>query len=156
MKVFLKQILSKYAPDEVALAENGGEVHEKYRKSGLTEVQADNIKRSIQHAFEVDKIYRQNELNLLQLANHIHQDRYKISEVINKCYAMNFYALLNHYRIGEAKTLLVSSPFLSVKSVMYEVGFNSKNSFYNAFKKCTGLSPNDYRLMAMYQQPQIA
>ena len=41
--------------------------------------------------------------------------------------------------------LLASEPHLSVKAIMYEVGFNSKNSFYTAFKKNTGVSPNDFR-----------
>ncbi|MEX0363451.1 MAG: helix-turn-helix domain-containing protein, partial [Allomuricauda sp.] len=45
----------------------------------------------------------------------------------------------------EAKDLLLNHPFLSVKAVMYEVGFNSKTSFYSAFKKETGVSPNDFR-----------
>ena len=130
---------------------------EKYRKSGLTPDQALAIRLRIRAALEQDKIYRNNELGLGELASYIQQDRYKVSEVINTYYAKNFYALLNSYRIEEAKSLLVTHPLLSVKAIMYEVGFNSKNSFYMAFKKATGHSPNDFRNIASYEyQPGMA
>ncbi|NQZ42898.1 MAG: AraC family transcriptional regulator [Flavobacteriaceae bacterium] len=148
MKRLLKQIVLKYLAEETVIPDK--HVQEKYRKSGLTEDQAMEIKRRIQIAFETDKIYRQNDLSLMQLAEHIDQDRYKISEVINRFHDKNFYSLLNSYRIAEAKALLINEPFLSVKAIMYEVGFNSKNSFYNAFKKDTGSSPNDFRLMGRF------
>ena len=101
-------------------------------------------------ALENDKLYRNNALGLNDLSQHIEEDRYKVSQVLNEYLQKNFYALLNHYRIMEAKELLLEQPFLSVKAVMYEVGFNSKTSFYTAFKKETGLNPNDYRGMESY------
>ena len=148
MKKYLKVLAKRYLMEYDV--ERNEYAHEKYKKSGLTLEQAVAIKNSIETAFEKDKIYRQNDIGLVELSNHIGFDRYKVSEVINKYYAMNFYALLNLYRINEAKELLVSKPFSSVKSVMYEVGFNSKNSFYKAFKKDTGLSPNDFRNLWAY------
>lgn len=149
MKQLVKVLVQKYFNENVAKEDTTES--EKYRKSGLTLEQAVIIKDRIEYAFRVDRLYRQNDLGLVELSNHIEFDRYKVSEVINKYFSMNFYALLNHYRIQEAKELLVSRPFSSVKAVMYEVGFNSKNSFYNAFKKDTGLSPNDYRSMWAYE-----
>ena len=122
----------------------------KYQKSGLTEDDAFDIKRKIEAAFKKDKLYRDNSIGLNDLSEYINEDRYKVSQVLNEYLKKNFYALLNHYRIEDAKELLLSQPFLSVKSVMYEVGFNSKASFYLAFKKETGLSPNDYRSVAIY------
>ncbi|PWL37281.1 hypothetical protein DKG77_16770 [Flagellimonas aquimarina] len=122
----------------------------KYVKSGLTLQEAKEIRQRIQEAFENDKVYKNNAIGLNDLSQHIARDRYKVSQVLNEYLARNFYSLLNHYRVKEAKDLLISQPFLSVKAIMYEVGFNSKTSFYSAFKKDTGLSPNDYRSLAMY------
>lgn len=149
MKTLIKNIVFKYLkePEKVEFKSS----NEKYKKSGLTHERAFEIRQRIQVAFEQDKIYRDNEIGLLELANHINQDRYKVSEVINKYYSQNFYSLLNRYRIEEAKELLLNNPFLSVKAIMYEVGFNSKNSFYNAFKRDTGLSPNDFRSIGTFQ-----
>ncbi|MEO0572251.1 MAG: helix-turn-helix domain-containing protein [Bacteroidota bacterium] len=149
MKQLFKHLIGRYGK-ESDLEKVSASIQEKYKKSGLTQEQALCIKEKINHALEGDKLYRNNEIGLGELANYIQQDRYKVSEVINTYYAMNFYALLNNYRINEAKHLLVSNPVLSVKAIMYEVGFNSKNSFYLAFKRDTGLCPNDFRTNASY------
>lgn len=143
----MKQLLKRYLtnPRQKNLPLTSANTRGKYKKSGLTNAQASAIKQDIEQAFETDKIYRNSDIGLGDLALHIAHDRYKVSEVINTYYAKNFYALLNSYRIGEAKHLLVSDPSRSVKAIMYEVGFNSKNSFYLAFKKSTGMSPNDFR-----------
>ncbi|MDF0707402.1 MAG: helix-turn-helix domain-containing protein [Bacteroidota bacterium] len=144
MKRLLKQFVFKYVgSQERTLAPTNS--HEKYRKSGLTEDEARSIRGKIRKAFEEDKIYRNNTLGLDDLSDHIEDNRYKVSQVINTYFSKNFYSFLNEYRIEEAKYLLVSDPSLSVKAIMYEVGYNSKNSFYSAFKKITGCSPNDYR-----------
>ena len=122
----------------------------KYVKSGLTKNEAIDIKQRILSAFEEDKLFKDSAVGLNELSKHIEKDRYKVSQVLNEYLQKNFYALLNHYRIQEARELLLAHPMLSVKAVMYEVGFNSKTSFYGAFKKETGLSPNDYRNLVMF------
>ncbi|MBR9854736.1 MAG: AraC family transcriptional regulator [Algicola sp.] len=147
MKRLLRQIVYKYIGQEDR-APSSLNSHEKYKKSGLTEEEALAIRKKIKKAFEMDKVYRNNTLGLDELSEHIEENRYKVSQVINTYFAKNFYSFLNEYRINEAKHLLVTDSNLSVKSVMYEVGFNSKNSFYNAFKKITGYCPNDYRAFA--------
>lgn len=122
----------------------------KYQKSGLKLSEALDIKEKIYLAFETDKIHKNNDLGLNDLSSHISMDRYKVSQVINEHISINFYALLNQYRIKDAKNLLIDNPDLSVKSIMYEVGFNSKTCFYGAFKKETGLSPNDFRNLVRF------
>ncbi len=122
----------------------------KYQKSGLKLSEALEIKQKVYLAFEKDEIHKNNDLSLNQLSSHIAIDRYKVSQVLNEHLSINFYALLNRYRIKDAKTLLVDNPDISVKSVMYEVGFNSKTAFYGAFKRQTGLSPNDFRNLVRF------
>ncbi|HKL90901.1 MAG TPA: helix-turn-helix domain-containing protein [Allomuricauda sp.] len=147
MKRLLKQLVFKYIGQENQTPDHLNS-HEKYKKSGLTQEEAIAIRGKIKRAFEEDKIYRNNTICLDILSEHIQDNRYKVSQVINTYFSKNFYSFLNEYRIKEAQNLLLSEPTLSVKAIMYEVGFNSKNSFYSAFKKITGLSPNDYRAAA--------
>ena len=157
MKILLKQIMARYRREGAPMEPTSNST-EKYKKSGLTQEQALVIKQRIDYALGHEKLYRNNEIGLGDLATFIQQDRYKVSEVINTYYAKNFYALLSSYRIEEAKNLLINNPMLSVKPIMYEVGFNSKNSFYMAFKRNTGVSPNDFRIMTAYnfQGSQLA
>ncbi|WP_318310325.1 helix-turn-helix domain-containing protein [Flagellimonas crocea] len=144
MKRLLKQFVFKYVGSH-GQTMGPSNSHEKYRKSGLTEAEALIIRGKIKKAFEEEKIYRNNAIGLDDLSEYIEENRYKVSQVMNTYFSKNFYSFLNEYRIKEAKYLLVSDPALSVKAIMYEVGYNSKNSFYSAFKKVTGVSPNDYR-----------
>ncbi len=142
-QIFLSNRSIRFSEDENASVQ-------KYEKSGLTMEEALRIKDKVEIALRIDKLYRNSTLGLNDLSYHIQEDRYKVSQVLNEYLQKNFYGLLNHYRIEEAKELLLAQPFLSVKAVMYEVGFNSKTSFYSAFKKETGLRPSDYRGMEAY------
>lgn len=47
-------------------------------------------------------------------------------------------------RVQRAGDLLKSS-ILSVKRIMFEVGFNDKSNFVRSFRKAYGLSPSEYR-----------
>ena len=65
--------------------------------------------------------------------------------MINERLNMNFNTFINQYRIDEAQKLLIRDPERSVISVAYDVGFNSKSSFYDAFSRYTGVTPQAYR-----------
>ncbi|MGX1929911.1 helix-turn-helix domain-containing protein [Flagellimonas sp. 2504JD4-2] len=147
MKKLIKYIFSS---GNVEMDQHANGSAMKYEKSGLTLHEAIEITNEIKIAFESEKLYKNNAVGLGDLSRHINRDRYKVSQVLNEYMSKNFYALLNQYRIEEAKELLLEHSSLSVKAIMYEVGFNSKTSFYGAFKKETGLSPNDFRSLALY------
>lgn len=54
---------------------------------------------------------------------------------------------INNFRIEKAKFLL-SNPKEheeTVLEVMYDVGFNSKSSFFTIFKQKTGLTPSQFK-----------
>jgi transcriptional regulator GlxA family with amidase domain len=51
---------------------------------------------------------------------------------------------LMRLRVRKARGLLMEST-LSVKQIMFAVGFNDKSDFVRSFKKAYGLSPSDYR-----------
>jgi YesN/AraC family two-component response regulator len=147
----MKDIFQIFLPNRnIRFSEDENGSAQKYEKSGLTIEQALRIKEKVEMALKVDKLYRNNALGLNDLSYHIEEDRYKVSQVLNEHFEKNFYSLLNHYRIREAKDLLLEQSSLSVKAIMYEVGFNSKTSFYSAFKKETGVTPNDYRSIAEF------
>lgn len=147
----MKDIFQIFLPNRnIRFSEDENGSAQKYEKSGLTIEQALRIKEKVEMALKVDKLYRNNALGLNDLSYYIEEDRYKVSQVLNEHFEKNFYSLLNHYRIREAKDLLLEQSSLSVKAIMYEVGFNSKTSFYSAFKKETGVTPNDYRSIAEF------
>ena len=57
-----------------------------------------------------------------------------------------FFDLVNDYRVQEFKRLAASPEMkhLSMVGIAQESGFNSKASFYNVFRKKTGMTPTEY------------
>lgn len=91
------------------------------------------------------KIFKNPDLSIKVLADTLNTNEKYISKAINDYGGVNFYQLLNEYRITEAKRIFIRKPKSSVNEVMEEVGFNSRTTFYNAFLKQTGLTPVQFR-----------
>ncbi len=88
--------------------------------------------------------YRDNELSLRSLASSCDLTYHQASTAINHFSGVNFYEWIRLYRIAESKESLAKTN-LSVSTIYYDVGFNSKSSFYTAFKKIVGCTPTEYR-----------
>ncbi|OMP31466.1 AraC family transcriptional regulator [Mangrovimonas sp. DI 80] len=123
-------------------------VKDKYQKSGLTSSFSNELKEALVRLLLDEKIYRDSSLNLEKLSEKLDTSRHNTSQIINEHFNENFFELVNDYRIQEAKELLmISNPEfkMNISEIFYEVGFNNKVTFNNAFKKRTGLTPSQYR-----------
>ena len=94
-----------------------------------------------------DKAYRNPEYRLNDLSSAAGKSLHHVSQVINEKTGMSFSDFVNKFRVEEAKELLVSSKtsHFTILAIAYDVGFNSKTTFYNAFKKECGITPTRYR-----------
>ncbi|MDQ0064869.1 helix-turn-helix domain-containing protein [Chryseobacterium lathyri] len=97
---------------------------------------------------ETEKPYLDDKLTLQKLAEQINLPEKQLSLLINQHTGKHFFDFINQFRIHDAKVLLRERPQLTVLEVLYEVGFNSKSSFYTAFKKETNFTPTDCRKSA--------
>ncbi len=95
---------------------------------------------------EQNKPHLDDDLTLQKLAAQVDMPEKELSILINQQIGKHFFDFINEYRIREAKILLKDQPHLTVLEILYRVGFNSKSSFYTAFKKETGTTPSDYRI----------
>lgn len=93
------------------------------------------------------KLYRDFDLTLELLAKNLDVNRNYLSKAINKTTGKNFNTFINEYRVKEAIKVMSDkkSDLISIDSIALEVGFGNRISFYQAFKKITGLSPSDFR-----------
>lgn len=94
---------------------------------------------------EREKPYLNDALTLQHLAQEMEVSEKELSSMINKGLGKHFFDFINGYRIQDAKQLLKEQPSLTVLEILYNVGFNSKSSFYTAFKKETGMTPTSFR-----------
>lgn len=101
--------------------------------------------KQLLNLMETEKPYLDDTLTLQKLAEKINMPEKQLSLLINQSAGKHFFDFVNEFRINNAKTLLKEQSQLTVLEILYQVGFNSKSSFYTAFKKETGVTPTDYR-----------
>ncbi|HUS86046.1 MAG TPA: helix-turn-helix domain-containing protein [Bacteroidales bacterium] len=118
----------------------------KYGKSGLSDVERMELINRLKEVMEAEKPYLENDLNINVLARMLNTTFHKLSQVINDSFHKNFYDFINTYRIKESKRLLKNpeNDKYTIISIAYICGFSSKSSFYNAFRKNTGVTPGEY------------
>jgi YesN/AraC family two-component response regulator len=118
----------------------------KYLKSGLTPSLSVELKEELINLFTVQKVYRDSSLNLETLSEKLNTTRHNTSQIINEHFDMNFFELINKFRIDEAIDLLIEDKNgnLNIIDIAYEVGYNNKVTFNKAFKKTTSLTPTEF------------
>ncbi|MEJ6402724.1 helix-turn-helix domain-containing protein [Yoonia sp. 2307UL14-13] len=117
---------------------------EKYEKSALSAEASARIARKLRAAMEQDHLHRDPNLSLWTLARHVGASPNYVSQTFSEEIEASFFDFVNSYRIAEAKELLAKTDN-TVLTITYEVGFNARSSFYNAFKRLTGETPTSYR-----------
>jgi AraC-like DNA-binding protein len=121
------------------------EREKKYKKSLIQGLSKDKIITRLQELMEVEKVYRQLELKLDDVAAMLLITPHQLSEFVNDYMGMNFTSYINQYRVEEAKKMLVENAEQSTLFIGFEVGFGSKQSFNTIFKQQTGMTPSEYR-----------
>ncbi len=85
-------------------------------------------------------------LTIAELAQQLDLNPRVLSELINKGLGTDFHNFINSYRVEQAKKMLRDgNKKMSIKEILYAVGFSSKSSFNSSFKKVTGVTPSEYR-----------
>ncbi|MEP4197997.1 MAG: AraC family transcriptional regulator [Aliishimia sp.] len=116
----------------------------KYEKSALGADQSERIARKLVHAMEKEHLYRDPNLTLNTLSAHIGVSLNYVSQTLNQNIRQPFFEFVNSWRVKEAIPL-VEEGASTVLAIAYEVGFNSRSSFYTAFKRETGMTPTSYK-----------
>ena len=87
------------------------------------------------------------DLSLDSVGEILHISPAYLSAQFKKYQKMNFLDCLTELRINAAKELL-ADPFRSSAEVASMVGYEDASYFARAFKKCTGMTPTQYRRQA--------
>lgn len=108
---------------------------------------ADELYDKIINIVVVQKKYRDPDYSAKMLAKELETNTRYLSAVINSRFGMNYSCLLNEYRIREALHLLTDKRYSAknIEDISTMVGFANRQSFYAAFYKIMGETPNGYR-----------
>ena len=108
---------------------------------------ADELFDKILNIIVVNKRYRDANFSAKELAKELKTNTRYISAVINSRFNTNFSCLLNEYRIKEALHRMVDKRYAeeNIEEISAAVGFANRQSFYAAFYRIMGETPNGYR-----------
>src|SRR5690606_23371154 len=149
------------------LYERNVELMNSFKNKSYTESSTLQVEESLEHndddnlkvvfnkllfSLENDKVYKDSELTLSKLASIIKSNEKYVSAAISTYTNMNYNNFINSYSIKEAKIMIYENNEMNINEVMYDSGFNSRTTFYDAFKKHTGMSAKQFKDMKGYSQ----
>ena len=108
---------------------------------------ADEIMKKVTYLFDVEKVFRKEDISLQSLSEELSIPSYQLSWILNKKMNVTFSELVNSYRVEEVKKRLDSSQDTdkTILDIAFDAGFNTKTSFNRVFKKLTRMTPSQYR-----------
>ncbi len=118
-----------------------------YQKSGLDKEEAEFYAEQLNRLMEQEKLYRNSDLKLADLANELDISTHNLTEIINRYIGQNFYDFVNSYRVEDVKQQLndAGSENITLLAIGLDAGFNSKSTFNAVFKKQTGMTPSQFK-----------
>jgi AraC-like DNA-binding protein len=130
----------------------------KYARSQIKEEDITLFYQKIKSCVEKEELYLKPDITIKELSEKTGINIHSLSQIINQEFKMNFFELINSYRVEKAKTLLLSKDFAnySIESIGYDSGFGTKSSFYNVFKKFTAQTPLEFRNNTQKKDSEIS
>lgn len=94
-----------------------------------------------------EKLYLESNFSIENLATRLNVSSCLLSQIINDKLDQNFFDLVIHYRIQEAKKVLENpkSQQMTMDKLAFEMGYSSISAFFDDFKHHTNQTPSEYR-----------
>jgi len=118
----------------------------KYKNSGLDDSLALELSDKLLELMVKEKLYRNPELTLELLSSHLQTTRHNTSQIINQYYNKSYSDFINDFRINDAKEIIKKSKDIKINKLLFDLGFNSKSNFYNAFKRRLNMTPSQFKI----------
>jgi len=107
--------------------------------------------KKIDHYILEQKKYLDPYISLESLAEELNISSGHLSFLINTYSVGHFSDYINKLRVKEVKKIIGDEDYINytIVAIGLESGFNSKSTFYSAFKKFTNLSPSQFKKQIM-------
>jgi AraC-like DNA-binding protein len=114
--------------------------------------------RRLEHVMVTERAYRREGLTIGSLSAELGVPEYRLRQLINEGLGhRNFNAFLNRYRIEDAKAALADpgQREVPVLTIAMDAGFQSVGPFNRAFRAATGLTPTEFRRLALAKTASV-
>lgn len=118
----------------------------KYKGSSLSDDYKSELMAAILKIMNDKSVFCDPDFSQNKLADMVNSNATYISQIINDSFKTNFRSFLNEYRMKEARRILSDMEYkkYSIEAVAMMVGFKSRDTFDNTFKKVIGVTPSFY------------
>lgn len=146
VKAMPAAVIEPAVPDHEAENAETEAIYEKPQKVLLSNKECEAMKRRITLCMDEDRPWTNKNLKSTDLAANIGISPNVLSYVLNQYMHTSFNDFVNEYRIREFKKKVAEETHLQItlSALAAECGFGSNASFFRAFKKSTGITPNKY------------
>lgn len=144
--IFVPSTRNMKNPEKSNISSSSNEIKKQYLKSVLSKEDSQNHLNRLQNYMKEERPYLNGKLSLKEVAEYLDISHNHLSQVINENLNKNFFDFVNVYRVDLVKEKMLdsSNKNITLLSIAYDSGFNSKSSFNSIFKKITGLTPSQY------------
>ena len=104
-----------------------------------------HLMQRINDIMESQKLYKNSELKLSDLANAVGSNRRAVSDCINSQAGNSFNQYVNTFRTEHAKRIIRQYPDRKLSDIYVESGFANETSFFRTFKALTGMTPKEWK-----------
>jgi AraC-like DNA-binding protein len=135
-----------YHPQRLEARKPREKIYVKYRKTGLGPALSRDLAEKLRRIMQEQKPYLNPDLRLNDLCGELGLSRNNTSQLINEQFNRSFFDFVNEYRVQEAKKRLqrTTSKSVTITGIAFDVGFNTRASFYKAFRKFSDRPPGDF------------
>lgn len=105
--------------------------------------------RRLSNTMHNEKLFTDPELNRKKLADHIGTNEMYLADAIKEATGETFSSYISNLRLQYAIELFNSSPQLTLDAVAVDSGHGSYSPFYRSFIKKYGITPSEYRKLAL-------
>ncbi|WP_270591109.1 helix-turn-helix domain-containing protein [Bacteroides ovatus] len=103
------------------------------------------LKIQLLEYFNHKKPYLNPELSLKEVAQALQTNHYALSRFINKEFEVNFYTLINRFRVEYILHLIeLNKGTINCDTLHAISGFKSRTTFFKQFKEIAGCTPQEY------------
>jgi AraC-like DNA-binding protein len=129
------------------LISSEGQLHSEKQSDNFFNEKHQNEFNRIKNHIIKNKLYLDPLLGMETITSELGMSKSYFSKLINSYSNHNFSDFINSLRVEQAKIFLNNNEFsqYTIVAIGLECGFNSKSTFYSAFKKFTSETPTNYR-----------
>lgn len=127
----------------------------KYSNKKIPGEQASSFVIKLEKLMDSEELHKNPNLKLSDLAFKMNMSAHQLSQLLNDNLGKSFSTYINEYRIHEACEKIDNGSYLKIEEIGYEVGFNSKSTFFSTFKKIKNTTPLLYKQSQTLTEPRF-